>query len=233
MAFLPKDLTCTCATNSSYQNFINKNITAYQYLIVYLFHVGSHVRFAQDTVLEPEHVQVKAADGKAPNPEAHIGLLSVHHTYHAEIPVTHSLSSKVAALTPEGNASIKVLGVSATEKIAKPAKGGGKYSTIVTVEVKTTKDGPLQEKIQVIKEGSPKHMVEVLITAKVLQSHQGNPLLKDGVHMISHDRDEDEVPEWPGKAVPSDIEVDDKPEGEADGNNGEDIEEKISAEDEL
>lgn len=180
------------------------------------------MRFAQDTVLEPEHVQVKAADGKSPNPEAHIGLLSIHHTYHAEIPVVHSLSSKVTAQTPEGNVSIKVLGISPTEKIkiAKPTKGGGKYSNIVTVEVKTTQDGPLQEKIYVLKEGSPKHMFEVLITAKVLQSHQGNPLLKDGVRMISRDRDDDDVPEWPGKAVPPDVEID--VDGKPDGNDEDD-----------
>lgn len=180
----------------------------------------SHVRFARDTVLEPEHVQVKAADGKSPNPEAHIGLLSIHHTYHAEIPVVHSLSSKVTAQTPEGNVSIKVVGISPTEKIAKPTKGGGKYSNIVTVEIKTTKDGPLEEKIHVLKEGSPKHMFEVLITAKVLQSHQGNPLLKDGVHMISRDYNDDEPSEWPGKAPPPDVDVDGKPDEDGDDGHG-------------
>lgn len=75
-------------------------------------------------------------------------------------------------------------------------------------------------------------MVEVLITAKVLQSHQGNPLLKDGVHMISHDREDDEVSEWPGKAVPPDMDVDGKPEGDDSGDAGVDVEEKNTS-DEL
>lgn len=49
---------------------------------------GSHVKFAVDTNLEPGHIRLEQ---KGDITEAHIGLLKNHHTYNAEIPITHSL----------------------------------------------------------------------------------------------------------------------------------------------
>ncbi len=74
----------------------------------------------------------------------------------------------------------------------------GKYISIVKVRVKTIKEGSIAEKIEVFADGGEGSM-EVLLTAKILKASQGNPLLKDGVKIISHEHsDESDFTEWPG-----------------------------------
>ncbi len=41
----------------------------------------------------------------------------------------------------------------------------------------------------------PTHL-QILITAQVMGTNQGNPLLKEGVHMVSHEVEDES--EWPG-----------------------------------
>lgn len=74
-----------------------------------------------------------------------------------------------------------------------------RYKTLVTVHVKTIKEGSIAEKIELLPENDSARVMCVLVTARILHSNQGNPLLKDGVHMISHEhQDESEYTEWPG-----------------------------------
>lgn len=74
-----------------------------------------------------------------------------------------------------------------------------KYISIVKIKVKTTKEGSISEKIE-IHEGERMAM-EVLVTAKVIKTNQGNPVLKNGIHMISHEHtDDSEFTEWPGSS---------------------------------
>ena len=157
------------------------------------------MKFATGTVLEPEHVHV--VEAAAPNqlPEAHIGLLRNHHTYSAEIPVTHSLGMKVIAQHEQHNIYVTVADVSATEE-TQPAEGGiESYSNTVTVHIKTIKEGSIEEKIELVSEEDPSQTKVVMVTAKVLLSNQGNPMLKTGVHLISHQHeDESDFTEWPG-----------------------------------
>ena len=76
---------------------------------------------------------------------------------------------------------------------------GNRYKTLVTVHVKTIKEGNIAEKIELVLEEDSATCLSVLVTAKVLHTHQGNPLLKDGVHVVSHEHSEDsENTEWPG-----------------------------------
>lgn len=49
---------------------------------------NSHVQFAVDTNLDTGLIQLERRGGLV---EAHIGMLKNHHTYSAEIPITHSL----------------------------------------------------------------------------------------------------------------------------------------------
>ena len=50
---------------------------------------NSHVQFAVDTNLDTGLIQLEPLEGGAV--EAHIGMLKNHHTYSADIPITHSL----------------------------------------------------------------------------------------------------------------------------------------------
>ena len=129
-------------------------------------------------------------------PEAHVGLLRNHHTYSAEIPITHSLGMKVIGQHEQHNIYVTVADVSPTEE-TQPADGS--YSNIVTVHIKTIKEGSIQEKIELVSEEDPSKMKVVMVTAKVLLTNQGNPMLKTGVHLLSHQHeDESDFTEWPG-----------------------------------
>ena len=76
---------------------------------------------------------------------------------------------------------------------------GNRYKTPVTVHVKTIKEGRLAESIDLVLDEDSASSLSVLVTAKVLHTSQGNPLLKDGVHVVSHEHHEDsENTEWPG-----------------------------------
>lgn len=77
----------------------------------------------------------------------------------------------------------------------------------MTVYVKTIKDGNIAESIELVSEEDPTQRLSILITAKVLLGNQGNPLLKDGVHVLSHEhQDESDCTEWPGHGKDTDPE---------------------------
>ena len=155
------------------------------------------MKFAVDTVLEPEYVRVEQTDDSQ-LPVAHVGLLRNHHTYSAEIPITHSLGYKVTAEHPQHNIYVRVVDLTPTEELKMPVNGD-RYSNVLTVHVKTIKEGSIQETIEVVSEDDPTQRKVVQVTAKVLLSNQGNPLLKNGVHTISHQHEDDsDFTEWPG-----------------------------------
>ena len=58
---------------------------------------NSHVQFAVDTNLDTGLIQLERREGGIV--EAHIGMIKNHHTYSAEIPVTHSLGKIVTVLS--------------------------------------------------------------------------------------------------------------------------------------
>jgi hypothetical protein len=128
--------------------------------------------------------------------EAHIGMLKSHHTYSAEIPVAHSLGTSITAQHPQHNIYVRVKSVGETATVRET---GNRYKTPVTVHVKTIKEGNIAERIELVLEEDSATSLSLLVTAKVLHTHQGNPLLKDGVHVVSHEHGEDsENTEWPG-----------------------------------
>lgn len=126
--------------------------------------------------------------------ESHIGLLVVHHTYEADIPIKHNLGADVVAVHPQHNFCVTCLEASPTQSTE-----NGLFSTTVKVKVKTIKEGSISEKIELISETDDTKWVKVSVTAKVLAKGQGTPLLKDGVKMISHEyQDESDFSDWQG-----------------------------------
>ena len=167
------------------------------------------VRFAENTVLEPVPIHLEAlSDGTS---EAHIGLLRIHHSYTADIPISHGLGPEVIAQHPQHNVCVKVLEVSETEPLlvmtdkADSSSGatgtGNTHRNIVKVEVTTNKEGSLGEMIDLMSSQDNSKAMKVFVTAQVLKGTHGNPLLKKGVHMLSHHHmDESDATEWPGYA---------------------------------
>ena len=168
------------------------------YLCCVLFDTEKpYVRFTSDTNLEPDIVSVVVNEGGIP--EAHVGMLRNHHTYKVEIPVIHSLGSLITAHHPQPNIYVRVVEVSATQAIQSLSEDDKKFSNIVTCQVKTIKEGSIAETIILTSEEDASKSKAILVSATVLLTNQGNPLLKTGVHMLSHEHmDESDFTEWPG-----------------------------------
>lgn len=119
-----------------------------------------------------------------------------------DLPVKHTLGADVLAEVPNYNLYVRVAGMQPT------TVEGDLYTTLVQLEVKTIKEGRIREKLflknskeenmevsTIIKE-MLKSCMKILVTAQVMESGQGNPLLKNGVHLISHEVEDES--EWPG-----------------------------------
>lgn len=108
--------------------------------------------------------------------------------------------TNVSAQHPQANLYVRVEEVQQTTELDKSQQANGEpYKTMVMVHVKTLKEGGIAEDIELVSNDDSTQKMSVRVTAKVLHGNQGNPLLKDGVHMISHeDHDESEWTEWPG-----------------------------------
>ena len=125
--------------------------------------------------------------------------------------VSHDLGSDVVLDQPNYNQYVRFLEVGETVRVSE--SGRGQYTTNVKVELKTVKEGRIREKIFVTAGANEKDKIEVsefilkthiahfnhpqvLVTAQVLESTQGNPLLKTGVKMVSHEVEDES--DWPG-----------------------------------
>ena len=158
------------------------------------------MHFSTDTNLEPDIVHVSQQAGGMF--EAHLGMLRNHHTYSADIPVSHSLGGNISAAHSPLNIHVTVTAVPETSEV----KGGKcKYHSLLKVQVKAIKEGDISEKIRIYNDDDEQGGMEIVVTAKVLRTNQGNPLLKTGIHMISHQHSEEsDFTEWPGSKVSDD-----------------------------
>lgn len=163
--------------------------------------VGEHrVKFAAGTHLEPDTVHVQENED-IPEflPEAHLGILRNHHTYKAEIPVPHSLGMDVYAQHMQSNLYVRVTDIEPTKKLDAPRQNGDEFLTTVIVQVRTIKEGKFRENIELVSRADESKKKVILTKATVILSRQGNPLLKTGVHVLSHEHtDESDFTEWPG-----------------------------------
>ena len=166
-------------------------------MFVFILNTDHHVRFASGTHLEPEPIHLLKSEDPSIPPEAHVGILRNHHTYSIDIPIPHSMGTEVSARHMETNIHFTVVAVPETVAAKAEREDGCKYVSTVKLQAKTIKDGNVEEKIELFVEGGSS--MEVLVTAKVLKTNQGNPVLKEGVHMISHEHgDDSDFTEWPG-----------------------------------
>ena len=86
------------------------------------------------------------SDGTAYHlPEAHVGILRNHHTYHVDVLVTHDLGPEIELDQPNYNLYVRHLEVGETERVSE--SGRGQFNSVVKVEVKTVKEGRIREKI--------------------------------------------------------------------------------------
>lgn len=152
------------------------------------------MRFTTDTHLDPEPIHLLKSDTPGIPPEAHLGILRNHHTYSADVPIPHSLGKNVSASHGPHNIHIAIMDVPETTK---QGDSNPKYISLVKVQAKTIKEGSISEKIEIFTDEGDR--MEILVTAKVLKANQGNPLLKNGIHVLSHEHtDESDFTEWPG-----------------------------------
>ncbi len=162
-------------------------------MILFLTEHQAHiVRFASNTQLEPDPLHIVTNENGVL--EAHVGMLRNHHTYRIEIPRTHTFGPQITAHHPQPNIYVRVSDVSPTQ-----TEADGRFSNVITCHVKTIKEGNIAETITINSEGDASKCEEILVTATVLLTNQGNPMLKTGVHMLSHQHSEEsDFTEWPG-----------------------------------
>ena len=159
----------------------------------------SHVRFASDTHLDPEPIRLTGPSDKTGGlPEVHVGILRNNYTYSIDLIVPHSLGAEISACHAQTNICFTVTEPPTT---VERESDGGKYASTIKLQAKTVKNGDVAEKMTLFvgEEGNPSDAMTLLLTAKVIKSSQGNPYLKEGVHVISHQhRDDSDFTEWPG-----------------------------------
>ncbi len=164
-----------------------------------------HVRFASGTHLVPEPIHLLQSDDPSLPPEAHVGILRNHHTYSVDIPIPHSMGPEVSARHAPTNINFMVVAAPETVAAKVESEDGCKFVSMLKLQAKTIKEGSIAEKVELSVEGGSS--MELLLTAKVLKANQGNPVLKEGVHMISHEHgDESDFTEWPGFSKAADDE---------------------------
>lgn len=118
------------------------------------------------------------------------------HTFPNDASRTSCSGTNIIAQHPQHNIYVRVESVGETTMTRSLVD---RYKTPITVHVKTIKEGSVAENIELLPEAESARVMSVLVTARVLHSNQGNPLLKDGVHVVSHEhQDESEYTEWPG-----------------------------------
>ena len=156
------------------------------------------VRFSKDVNLEPEKVHVEP---EGPNParlpEAHVGLLIVHHGYEVTFPVDHSFGKNVVIEHPQHNICVTTVSVSEAATTE-----DGKFKHVIKILVKTLKDGHLEEKIRLMSEEDESKGMDILVTATIIAAGKGIPLLKDGVRVVSHEHaEESDLSDWHGHKI--------------------------------
>ena len=168
----------------------------HKFVFIYFIDLADHhVKFSNDTHLDPDPVHVSEIEGLF---EAHVGMLCNHHTYRVDIPVSHSLGISISASHAPHNIHVTIMEVPETKPQGE--EGGSKYVSFLKIQIKTVREGDISEKIRIYNdEDVDGGGMEIVVTAKVLKSSQGNPLLKTGIHLLSHEHSEEsDFTEWPG-----------------------------------
>ena len=99
----------------------------------------------------------------------------------------------------QSNIYVRVTETGTTKKLDTPMPNGDEFLTVVVVQIKTIKDGKFRENIELVSREDETKTKVILTKATVILSKQGNPLLKTGVHVLSHEHtDESDFTEWPG-----------------------------------
>ena len=162
--------------------------------ILTYFTAEHHVSFATDTHLDPDPIHLLRSDDPTIPPEAHVGLLSNHHTYSVDIPVPHSLGPVVSAHHTKTNTHFTV---TEPPETVEGEDDKFKYVSTIKLQAKTTQEGSIAEKMEVFVGDVT---MEILLTAKVVETTQGTPLLKKGVRVVAHEHTA--KTEWPGATKP-------------------------------
>lgn len=145
---------------------------------------GHHVHFPEDISANTE-IQIQMKGDSIAN--VHLGFLQHRHKY--EIQLNIPIFPASTSLTPIINTPFIAVG-----NVNSP--GDGKAHE-VTLELDAHKGGLLRDKF-VLKNEAGEEFV-IVIHARVLGSHTGKPMLKEGIRCIYHEKDEEEDhSDWQG-----------------------------------
>ncbi|KAK7110694.1 adipose-secreted signaling protein-like isoform X2 [Littorina saxatilis] len=143
-----------------------------------------HVHFKAEDVSthESEIVVVPVKEGVL---EVHLGFLKIHHIYSITFPLTHTLGTNVT-FDPLDSLRVKV-------KETKQIENGNK----MVVEFHAHKEKLMKEKIT-LRSATTDEVVFLIFHARVLGKHKGTPSLRNGIHCVRIEPDEEDESDWQG-----------------------------------
>lgn len=147
---------------------------------------GHHVQFSPDTDKLGNRAIV-IVEKSPDNLEAHLGFLQLHHRYMitVELPVTEDDEAYQITDTPTVYCRITSLQITDPGQLE------------VQFELLAHKEKLLKEKLQLLCPSG--NILNLTVMARVLGKHKGTPMLRDGIHILGVENEEEsEVSDWSG-----------------------------------
>lgn len=120
--------------------------------------------------------------------EVHLGFLQIRHVYDVTFSIVDDLGEEVN-FDPLENLVVKV------KSIVPNADGKGHH---LVVEFNAHKEKLMKEKVTIRSKERPDDVVFLIFFARVLGKFKGTPSLKNGVHCVRIDSDDEEESDWQG-----------------------------------
>lgn len=150
-------------------------------------HADGHVHFkTEEVVAHDSKIQVEQPEDGIR--EVHLGFLQIFHVYEITFTIKDQLGPSVT-FDPFESLLVKTLKVT-------PLEDGNGHE--VVVEFNAHKEKLMTEKITLRSQDNSDNVLFIIFHARVLGKHKGTPSLRDGVHCLRIEPDEDEGSDWKG-----------------------------------
>ncbi|XP_076461846.1 adipose-secreted signaling protein-like [Babylonia areolata] len=147
---------------------------------------SSHVHFkAEDVSTHESEIVVESGDEEDVM-KVHLGFLKVKHTYEITFTLPHKRGKDII-FDPLENLLVKV-------KEVTPTEDGHK----LVVEFNAEREKVMKEKITMRTPANSDDTVFIVFIARVLGKHKGTPSLRNGIHCVHVEAEEDEGSDWQG-----------------------------------
>ncbi|CAL4084015.1 unnamed protein product, partial [Meganyctiphanes norvegica] len=147
---------------------------------------GHHVQFSPDTD-KLGNTAIVIVEKSPENLEAHLGFLQLYHRYLITIQLPVKEDDEAYQITDTPTVYCRIISLQITDP--------GQLE--VQFELLAHKEKLLKEKLQLLCPSG--NILTVTVMARVLGKNKGTPMLRDGIHILSIEPEEEsEVSDWTG-----------------------------------